>query len=53
MIEPGRLILAGREERMLLKNKLEALSFDDSRALIGVTRRANCSKFAIHESPAA
>jgi hypothetical protein len=41
------------KERMVLKNNLEVLSLDNSRGLIGVTRRANCSKFAIHESHAA
>jgi hypothetical protein len=49
----GRLVLAGQEERMVLKNNLEVLSRDNSSGLIGVTRRTNCSKFAIHESPAA
>jgi hypothetical protein len=38
---------------MLLKNNLEVLSLDNSRGLIGVTRRANCSEFAIRESLAA
>ena len=49
----GCLVLAGREERMVLKNNLEIVSLDNSRGLTGVTRRANCPKFAIHESPAA
>jgi hypothetical protein len=35
---------------MVLKNDLEVLSVDNSGGLIGVSRRANCSKFAIHES---
>jgi hypothetical protein len=45
-----RLVLAGRDERMVLKNDLEVLSVDNSGGLIGVSRRANCSKFAIQES---
>jgi hypothetical protein len=45
-----RLGVAGREERMVLKNDLEVLTLDDSSGSIGVNPRANCSKFAIHES---
>ncbi|MGB6326549.1 MAG: hypothetical protein WBG11_12480 [Methylocella sp.] len=46
----GRLVLAGREERTVLKKDLEVLSLDNSSGLIGVSRRTNYSKFAIHES---
>jgi hypothetical protein len=46
----GRLVLASREERMVPKNDLEVLSLDNSSGLIGVYRRTNCSKFALHES---